>query len=85
MLRRHIYEYIYIYIICLYEHTDLSPGARSEHLDVALAFYERVLADGGAALFFCVAGQNRSATLAVAVQVARGAELQLVLVESDLV
>lgn len=54
-------------------------GARSEHLDVALAFYDRVCVAGGTALFFCVAGQNRSAALAVAVLVSRGATLRRVL------
>ena len=47
-------------------------GVASEHFEVALACYEKVLQTGGKVLFFCVAGQNRSATLAIAVQVARG-------------
>ena len=50
-------------------------GVGSDHLGVARAFYDRVLAAGGKALFFCVAGQNRSATLAVAVQLLRGVPL----------
>ena len=54
-------------------------GACSEHLRVAMAFYGRVWRSGGTALFFCVAGQNRSATLAVAVQVAAGKSLEGVL------
>ena len=54
-------------------------GAASEHFEVAKAFYDEVLEAGGTALFFCVAGQNRSATLAIAVQVARGQSLQRVL------
>lgn len=54
-------------------------GACSEHLDVAKAFYDKVRASGGKAFFFCVAGQNRSATLAVAVQVMGGVSLSQVL------
>jgi len=42
-------------------------GQRSHHLVQALEVYERARATGGRAMFFCVAGQNRSATLAVAV------------------
>ena len=54
-------------------------GGRSEHLAKALAFYERTRRAGGTALFFCVAGQNRSATLAVAVQLLAGHSLRFVL------
>lgn len=56
-----------------------ADGTTSEHLNVAKAFYNAVHAEGGKALFFCVAGQNRSATLAVAVQVARGQSLEQIL------
>ena len=41
--------------------------------------YAEVKAAGGKVLFNCAAGQNRSATLAVAVQVCSGASLQRVL------
>ena len=34
---------------------------------------------GGNVLFFCVAGQNRSATLAVAVQILQGKKLEEIL------
>jgi len=44
-------------------------GVCSEHLKVAYSFYKRIREQEGNVLFFCVAGQNRSATLAVAVQV----------------
>eukprot|EP00928_Gymnodinium_smaydae_P039020 TRINITY_DN26760_c1_g2_i1.p1 TRINITY_DN26760_c1_g2~~TRINITY_DN26760_c1_g2_i1.p1 ORF type:complete len:768 (+),score=106.40 TRINITY_DN26760_c1_g2_i1:142-2445(+) len=54
-------------------------GLRSEHLDVALEFYDKVCSNEGKALFFCVAGQNRSATLAVAVLMLRGHSLASVL------
>lgn len=54
-------------------------GTPSEHLNIAKAFYNAVQSEGGKALFFCVAGQNRSATLAVAVQLARGHALQQIL------
>mmetsp|Transcript_83958 Transcript_83958/g.175618 ORF Transcript_83958/g.175618 Transcript_83958/m.175618 type:complete len:807 (-) Transcript_83958:264-2684(-) len=54
-------------------------GVRSPHLDDAKGFYEEVVKEGGKALFFCVAGQNRSATLAVAVCVLGGMSLQKVL------
>ena len=46
-------------------------GTRSGHLDKACAFYDRARRAGGTMLFFCVAGQNRSATLAVAVQLVK--------------
>ena len=59
----------------LHTHAD---GARSEHLEVALAFYAKVVQAGGRALFFCVAGQNRSACLACAVLLTRGHTLQQV-------
>lgn len=56
-----------------------SDGVRSEHLDTAKAFYEDVQATGGKVLFFCVAGQNRSACLAVAVLMTTGEPLLEVL------
>ena len=54
-------------------------GTHSEHLLTAKAFYDRVRNTGGTCLFFCVAGQNRSATLAVAVQLLGGHALRAVL------
>lgn len=54
-------------------------GVRSPHLDAAKAFFEDVVREGGRALFFCVAGQNRSATLAIAVLLLGGQSLQKVL------
>jgi len=54
-------------------------GAHSEHLEAADAFYQSVLSSGGKAMFFCVAGQNRSAALAVAVQLLHGTSLEEVL------
>ena len=56
-----------------------SSGRASEHLEVALACYDRARAARGKVLFFCVAGQNRSAALAVAVQMIRGTPLARVL------
>mmetsp|Transcript_81061 Transcript_81061/g.232885 ORF Transcript_81061/g.232885 Transcript_81061/m.232885 type:complete len:275 (-) Transcript_81061:295-1119(-) len=41
-------------------------GVRSAHLDVAKEVFDAARRAGGRAMFFCVAGQNRSATLAVA-------------------
>ncbi|CAE7854271.1 DSPTP1 [Symbiodinium microadriaticum] len=54
-------------------------GHRSEHLETAKSFYDRVRQTGGNVLFFCVAGQNRSATLAVAVQILQGKKLEEIL------
>jgi len=54
-------------------------GTASEHLEVAQVVYERVRAAGGKVLFFCVAGQNRSAALAVAVLLFAGASLDEIL------
>ena len=45
-------------------------GVASSHLEKAKAVYDKVRSAGGRILFFCVAGQNRSATLAIAVLVA---------------
>ena len=56
-------------------------GERSDHLKKAAAVYDKVRAAGGTALFFCVAGQNRSATLAVAVQMLRGVSLDGILAQ----
>lgn len=52
---------------CNYRILHTADGVCSEHLQVAKAFYDEVAESGGRVLFFCVAGQNRSATLAVAV------------------
>ena len=57
-------------------HPDLK---RSEHLRTANSLYDDVRHAGGKALFFCVAGQNRSAALAIAVQLLRGLSLQSIL------
>ena len=54
-------------------------GRKSTHLEKAQEVYAEVMASGGKVLFNCAAGQNRSATLAVAVQVCCGAPLQRVL------
>ena len=48
---------------------DLDVGA-------ADATVAAITAEGGKALFFCVAGQNRSATLAIAVQLVGGKPLR---------
>ena len=44
---------------------DNDTGEPSAHLQVAKAVYARIRQEGGRVLFFCVAGQNRSATLRV--------------------
>ena len=54
-------------------------GLKSTHLEKAQEVYADVKASGGKVLFNCAAGQNRSATLAVAVQMCCGAPLQRVL------
>jgi hypothetical protein len=54
-------------------------GRRSAHLVTAATFYDKVRSTGGKALFCCVAGQNRSAALAVAVQLLDGLPLEHVL------
>ena len=57
-----------------------TAGEPSDHIETAIALYKRVCKAGGKVMFFCVAGQNRSATLAVAVQlVADGLALEHVL------
>ena len=50
-------------------------GLKSTHLEKAQEVYAEVKASGGKVLFNCAAGQNRSATLAVAVQVCSGVPL----------
>ena len=54
-------------------------GTCSKHLEVAKALYEDVLLSGGKVLFFCVAGQNRSAALAIAVLMLFGHPLDAIL------
>ena len=54
-------------------------GTCSQHLEVAKALYGDVLQAGGKVLFFCVAGQNRSAALAVAVLMLFGHSLDAIL------
>lgn len=47
-------------------------GKCSKHLEVAKALYEDTRSEGGRVLFFCVAGQNRSAALGIAVMMLFG-------------
>ena len=47
-------------------------GKCSKHLEVAKALYEDTRSAGGKVLFFCVAGQNRSAALGIAVMMLFG-------------
>eukprot|EP00929_Paragymnodinium_shiwhaense_P071032 TRINITY_DN36088_c0_g1_i3.p1 TRINITY_DN36088_c0_g1~~TRINITY_DN36088_c0_g1_i3.p1 ORF type:complete len:823 (+),score=178.39 TRINITY_DN36088_c0_g1_i3:65-2533(+) len=54
-------------------------GTRSEHLRTAKSYYEEVIEEGGSVFFFCVAGQNRSATLAVACLMLHGQPLERIL------
>ncbi|CAE8719953.1 unnamed protein product [Polarella glacialis] len=54
-------------------------GSWSAHLHVASTFYTEVRDAGGKALFFCVAGQNRSPTLALAVLLLRQKPLLAIL------
>ncbi|CAK0834597.1 unnamed protein product [Prorocentrum cordatum] len=54
-------------------------GARSKHLEVANDLYNDVKEAGGKVLFFCVAGQNRSAALAIACLMLHGQPLEYVL------
>lgn len=59
---------------------DLKTGQTSEHFKVAAALYQDiVLNKKGKILFFCVAGQNRSAALAVAVLLLFGNKLEKIL------
>ena len=58
---------------------DHETGEPSVHLQVAKAVYARVCQEGGRVLFFCVAGQNRSATLALAVLLLFGHSLEVAL------
>ena len=60
----------------LFDPNTLEP---SKHLQVAKAVYSRVRQEGGRVLFFCVAGQNRSATLGVAVLLLFGHPLEAAL------
>ena len=46
-------------------------GVWSQHLCIASGFYDEVRAQNGKLLVFCVAGQNRSATIAMAVLLLR--------------
>lgn len=54
-------------------------GVRSEHLKAALECYREAREAGGKVMFACVAGQNRSATLATAVLLLSGTALEEVL------
>eukprot|EP00931_Biecheleriopsis_adriatica_P124077 TRINITY_DN9916_c0_g1_i1.p1 TRINITY_DN9916_c0_g1~~TRINITY_DN9916_c0_g1_i1.p1 ORF type:complete len:765 (+),score=159.05 TRINITY_DN9916_c0_g1_i1:24-2297(+) len=54
-------------------------GVCSKHLETANSLYSEVKEAGGKVLFFCVAGQNRSATLAVACLLLHGSSLEDVL------
>lgn len=54
----------------------LSDGVCSKHLEVAKEIYKDTVDIGGKVLFFCVAGQNRSATLAFAVLMLHGKSLE---------
>jgi protein-tyrosine phosphatase len=51
-------------------------GVMSSHLEKAREVYANARASGGKVLFNCAAGQNRSATLAIAVQVLNGVSLE---------
>ncbi|CAB9507294.1 expressed unknown protein [Seminavis robusta] len=59
---------------------DWNTREPSQHLIVAKALYHRIKEMGGRVLFFCVAGQNRSAALAVAVLLLFGHKLEEILV-----
>lgn len=50
----------------------LSDGVCSKHLEVAKEVYNQTVKNKGKLLLFCVAGQNRSATLALAVLMLHG-------------
>eukprot|EP00931_Biecheleriopsis_adriatica_P124079 TRINITY_DN9916_c0_g2_i2.p1 TRINITY_DN9916_c0_g2~~TRINITY_DN9916_c0_g2_i2.p1 ORF type:complete len:719 (+),score=172.28 TRINITY_DN9916_c0_g2_i2:96-2252(+) len=54
-------------------------GVCSKHLETANSLYSEVKEAGGKVLFFCVAGQNRSAALAVACLLLHGSSLQEIL------
>jgi protein-tyrosine phosphatase len=58
---------------------DYDTSACSKHLQVAKELYSNVWQAGGRVLFFCVAGQNRSATLAIAVMMLFGHSLDSIL------
>lgn len=54
-------------------------GVRSKHLEVAYELYTGIEEAGGKVLFFCIAGQNRSAALAIACLMLRGQPLEDIL------
>ena len=59
---------------------DLKTGQTSDHFKVAAALYQDVVVQKkGKILFFCVAGQNRSAALAVAVLLLFGNKMERIL------
>jgi len=58
---------------------DFKTRDPSVHLQVAKAVYDRVRQERGRVLFFCVAGQNRSATLGIAVLMLFGHSLEAAL------
>eukprot|EP00592_Proboscia_alata_P017137 CAMPEP_0194393786 /NCGR_PEP_ID=MMETSP0174-20130528/123489_1 /TAXON_ID=216777 /ORGANISM="Proboscia alata, Strain PI-D3" /LENGTH=896 /DNA_ID=CAMNT_0039189505 /DNA_START=210 /DNA_END=2901 /DNA_ORIENTATION=+ len=55
------------------------PGTASQHLIVAKELYQEVKKEKGKVLFFCVAGQNRSAVLSIAVMMLDGHRLDDIL------
>eukprot|EP00980_Cylindrotheca_fusiformis_P009794 scaffold2156_cov115-Cylindrotheca_fusiformis.AAC.19 len=57
-----------------------TDGVCSRHLEVAKELYAETINQGGKVLFFCVAGQNRSATLALAVLMLYGHSMDELLV-----
>ncbi|KAL3934898.1 MAG: hypothetical protein SGBAC_009478 [Bacillariaceae sp.] len=59
----------------------LSDGECSQHLEIAKSLYAKTLKTNGKLLLFCVAGQNRSATLGMAVLLLFGHPLEDLLQE----
>jgi len=57
----------------------LSDGVCSQHLEIAKSLYAKTLKTNGKLLLFCVAGQNRSATLGLAVLLLWGHPLKDIL------
>ncbi|CAJ1946612.1 unnamed protein product [Cylindrotheca closterium] len=57
----------------------LSDGVCSQHLEIAKKLYAKTLEANGKLLLFCVAGQNRSATLGLAVLLLYGHPLEDIL------
>jgi protein-tyrosine phosphatase len=55
---------------------DSDNGVCSQHLEIAKTLYGDVRREGGKVLFFCVAGQNRSAALSMAVMMLYGHSLE---------